>query len=119
MTKTNTSIPKPPVQAKAQPKKPEGQVSQEQIDQWKQLHGEVHYIAHDNKIAYFRKPGRLEIGHGMTYGAGNVLEMSIATMQVCYLGGCDALMEDELFLSSAGLRFNDLVELRQVEMGKL
>lgn len=97
----------------------QGQASAADIKKWKELHGDIHYIIHDDKIVYFKPPTRTEVGYGMTYGAGNVLETAIKTMEVCFLGGAQELMEDDAFLSSAALRFDKLTQFKQVELGKL
>ncbi len=101
-------------------KKLKGQVDEKQIAEWKNLVGdELITIVHEGAISYFKKPGRTEIGQGMTAGAGNMLEIQIKTLEACFLGGDNGLFEDEEALIGSALEFDQHVSIKKTQLGKL
>ena len=102
-------------------KKLKGQVANNQIEEWKKDHNldKVITVVYDGAISYFKKPGRTEIGQGMTAGAGNLLEIQIHTMVACFLGGDNGLLENDEALIGAAMEFDQHVTIKKTQLGKL
>jgi len=81
-----------------------GQVSPEQINEWKAKHGKVYEIEADGHIGYVKQPGRMEMSHAGTIGAGDNILFNEVLLNDCWLGGSDALKkEDRLFFGVSNI----------------
>ena len=99
-----------------------GQATPKQIEEWKtDLNNgeELVTVVNEGCIAYFKKPGRTEIGQGMTLGAGNSLEVQIKTWEACFIGGDNSIFSDDMACISAGIDFYaEHVKFKNIQLGK-
>jgi hypothetical protein len=86
-----------------------GEVSQAQIDNWKEKHGEVlTYEVGDSSVFYLHRPDRKIVKLALSKAANDPLEMARVLITNCWLSGDESLKED------TGLHFSLISELNQI-----
>lgn len=96
-----------------------GQVTQEQIDQWKKAHGTVKGLVVDGHIAYLKKPDRKTLGYASTVGSKDPIKFNEIILANCWLGGSEAIKTDDSLFLSAGQVLADLIQVRDAELVNL
>lgn len=88
-----------------------GEVSNEQIAEWKKLHKQIHAIEVGGHVGYVKRPGRLEMSQASVLGANDPIAFNENLLGSCWLGGSDAIKtDDELFLG-AGTVLGEIVHV--------
>lgn len=100
------------------------EITPEQIQQWKQKHGDVYRISvagdsGETHTGYFRKPSRKTVGYAAMAGKDNPVRFTEALMQDCWLGGDESLRTDDSLFLSAGAKLAELVQVKEAELEKL
>ncbi len=93
-------------------------ITKEQINNWKQQHGEVFEVAVDGKKGYLKKPDRKTLSYAMTNAQTNPLGFAEVVLENCWLGGDeDIKTNDGLFFAAAG-QIDKLIEIKEAELKK-
>jgi hypothetical protein len=96
-----------------------GEVSQEQIDAWKKMHGEIFAIKCEDQIFYFKKPDRKLLGFSSVAGKTNPMKFNEALFNGCYLGGSDAHKTDDNMFYGIVNQLAETVAAKEAELVKL
>ncbi len=94
------------------------EVSEALIEQWKKKHGDVFYTSADGHKAYFRKPNRKELSYAMAL-QDDPLKMTEVMLKSCFLGGDTIFFDDTEYLLGCSALADALIQIKQVEVGKL
>lgn len=94
-------------------------VTAEQIQEWKNKHGEVFMIAFEDKEGYLRKPNRKELSYAMTKVQSNPLGFAEVILQNCWLGGDEEIRTDDAYFLGASSQLDVLMEVKVAELKKL
>lgn len=96
-----------------------GQVTPEQIQAWKEKHGEIFSIKVEGHISYLRKPNRKAISFASVAGKTDPLKFNETLMRECWLGGSEEIRKnDDLFLAASGV-LDKIIEIKEAELEKL
>ncbi|TCI93677.1 hypothetical protein [Tenacibaculum sp. M341] len=94
------------------------EITQEQINNWKQQHGDVFEISVDEAKGYLKKPDRKTLSYAMTNAQTNPLGFAEVIMENCWLGGDEEIkVNDGYFLAAAG-QIDKLIEIKEAELKK-
>jgi len=96
-----------------------GEVSKDQIKQWKAQHGDVFAIRVDGHVCYLKRPDRKVIAYASSVGTKDPVKFNELMLSNCWLGGSEAIKtDDSLFLGASG-RLAELIEIKEAELEKL
>jgi hypothetical protein len=96
-----------------------GAATAEQIQHWKQQHGDVYALQVDNHICYLKKPDRRVLSMAVSLGSKDPMKFNEVLLENCWLGGSEAIKtNDELFIAAGG-QLGDLIEVKQAELKKI
>ena len=96
-----------------------GEVTADQINAWKEQHGEVFAIKVNGHVCYLRKPTRRELSFATTAGKNDPLKFNETLLRGCWLGGSEAIRrDDDKFMGASGV-LDKLVPYAEAELGKL
>jgi len=96
-----------------------GQATDEQIKAWKEKHGDIFFAKAEGNIGYFRKPNRKELDYSLSMKDSNPLKADEAIMKSCFVGGSDVFINDVGFMIGASGLIEQLISIKQSELGKL
>ena len=81
-----------------------GEVTADQINAWKEQHGEVFAIKVNGHVCYLRKPTRRELSFATTAGKNDPLKFNETLLRGCWLGGSEAIRrDDDKFMGASGV----------------
>jgi hypothetical protein len=93
-----------------------GQVSGEQIQEWKNKHGKFFGIIVDGHICYLKKPDRKILGYASVAGKTDPIKFNETILANCFIGGSEAIKtEDELFFA-AGAKLAEIIQFKEAEL---
>ncbi len=96
-----------------------GQTTDEQIQAWKEEHGDIFAIKVENHIAYLKKPGRRAISYAAVAGKTDPLKFNETILRECWLGGSEAIRTDDaLFMGASGV-LAEMIQVKEAELEKL
>ncbi len=95
------------------------EITQEQINAWKELYEDVWRITVDGKVAYLRSPDRKTLSFASSVGASDPMKFNEILLKNCWLAGdLEIQTNDKLFLSASS-KLAELIEIKETEMVKL
>lgn len=95
-----------------------GEVTPDQIEQWKKKHGEVFQIEVGESVCYLKKPDRLTIKASLSAGADKIRSNEIMLAN-CWLGGDENIKtDDSMFFGVSGV-LDELIDIKAAELKKL
>jgi hypothetical protein len=95
------------------------EVTQEQINAWKELYEDVWKITVDGKVAFLKSPDRKTLGFASSVGASDPMKFNEILLKNCWLAGdMEIQTNDKLFLSASS-KLAELIEIKETEMVKL
>ena len=93
-----------------------GEVTPEQIEEWKKKYGQVSGIIVDGHICYLKKPDRKILGFASVAGKTDPMKFNEALLNNCFIGGSETIKtEDDLFIA-ASTKLSDLIEVKEAEL---
>ena len=100
-----------------------GEVSKEQIEEWKKKFGKVFFINVGGHVCYVKKPTRQILGYAgsvsMVNKVMNALKYNETILLNCWLGGSDEIKQRDDLVLGAGAHMMELVEIADSELGEL
>ncbi len=96
-----------------------GEVSTEQIQEWKGKHKDVFKIQVGNSVCYLKKPSRKALGYASMAGKDNPLKFNEVILNDCWLGGDDNIKTDDTLFLSASAKVAALIEIQEASLEKL
>lgn len=96
-----------------------GEVSPEQIEEWKTKYKQVYAVKVGGHIGYLRKPTRQEVAYSASVSQSNPMKSNEVLLASCWLGGSEAIKtEDELFFG-ASAKLAELINIKDAELVNL
>lgn len=97
-----------------------GQATQEQIEQWKQKHGEIFQVVVEDKVCYLRKPTRAIISATTAVASqSGGIKSNEVLLNSCWLGGDEAIKTDDAYFFGASQQLAGIMEIKSSELKKL
>lgn len=109
---------------KAQDKAPQEnqgvEVSQAQINQWKEQHGDVWLIeTEDGKKCYLKKPDRATLGAASKTAKDDPMKFNEVILQNCWLDGDKEILTNDDDFMAVSTQLDELVTFKKAEVKKL
>lgn len=95
------------------------EVTQGQIDAWKELYGDVWKIVVDGKEAYLKSPDRKTLSFASSVGATDPMKFNEILLKNCWLAGDDKIMTNDSLFLSASSKLTELIQIKETELVKL
>lgn len=96
-----------------------GQATIEQINEWKDKHGDVFAVKTEGHICYLKKPNRKAISYASVAGKTDPLKFNETLLRECWLGGSDEIRKnDDMFMAASGV-LSELIVIKEAELEKL
>lgn len=96
-----------------------GQATPEQVQEWKDKHGDIFAIKAEEHICYLRRPTRKAISYASVAGKTDPLKFNETLLRECWLGGSEEIRKnDDLFLAASGV-LDKIIEIKEAELEKL
>ena len=96
-----------------------GQATTEQINAWKEQHGDIFAFKVDGHICYLRKPTRRDLSFASSAGKKDPLKFNESLLRDCWLGGSEAIRcDDDKFMGASGL-LEKIIPDAEAELEKL
>ncbi len=92
---------------------------QGQIAKWKEQHGKVYSFTAEGKVCYLRKPTRKALSAAAIIGQKDPLKYNEVLIANCWLGGDEALKNDDAYFLGLSAKVADLVEVKEGELKEL
>lgn len=96
-----------------------GQVGPEQVEAWKKEHKAVYAVKVDGHIGYLRKPTRVDLSYAQSTCKGDAIGYSEAILRNCWLGGSEAIKEDDELFLGVSAQLDKLVQIKSAELEQL
>lgn len=110
-----------------------GEVTPDQITEWKEKYGKVHGVVVDGHIAYVRKIDRNTTSYALSQMSfkmskndndTNDIEMNMgklaktgeAVLTNCWIGGSEEIKKDESLWVNACIKAGELIEFKETEL---
>lgn len=94
-------------------------VTKEQIEAWKEKHGEVFLLEVADKKAYIRSPKRKELSASATVGANDAMKTNEFLLKACWLEGDKEIQEVDSYFLGAVSQLEQIIEVKQATIKKL
>lgn len=88
------------------------------IEHLKKEHGDLFSATADGKTAYFRKPTRKDLSYALTM-RDKPLEMTELLLKNTFVDGDRCFVEDTAYLLGCSALVEQMIEVKNVEVGKL
>jgi len=114
------------------------EVTEEQVEAWKKLHGTVFKIEVATEpekfealtvstdlddlpklTAYLKKPDRKIMNFALVTMPKNIISAGLAVLKDCWLGGDDLIISNEDYAASASMQAIELVDIYQSRLKKV
>ncbi len=96
-----------------------GQATPEQIEAWKETHGDIYAITVEDKIGYLKKVDRKTLSFASSIGTKDPMKFNEIILTNCWLGGDEELKtNDDYFLAVSG-KLSELIVVKEAELAKL
>ncbi len=96
-----------------------GVATPEQIAAWKKAHGDIFCYEADGLVCYFKRPTRLAISMASAEGAADPLKFAEIIITNCWLGGDNALRDQDKYFIGLSQKLGEIVEVTVGELKKL
>lgn len=90
-----------------------------QIEAWKREHGDVFAYEADGKVCYLRRPSRTAIAAASVVGKDDPFKFAEIIVNNCWLGGDEALRNEDRYFMGLSRKVSELVEIKVGEIKKL
>lgn len=96
-----------------------GEVTPEQVQDWKAKHGDVFRIKVLDSVCYLRKPSRKALGYASVAGKDNPLRFNEVILNDCWLGGDEEIKTNDTLFLSVSAKIAELIQVEEAELEKL
>lgn len=96
-----------------------GHATEEQLQQWKQKHGEIFELGTQDKVCYLKKPGRNELSFASRVGGEDPYKWNEAILEVCWLGGDEEIKTNDDYFLAVSRQLTELVKVQDSYIKKL
>ncbi len=95
------------------------QITEEQIQNWKQKHGEIFKIDVEDKTCYLKRPSRKALSFASQVGAKDPLKFNEIILKDCWIDGDEEIQVDDTLFLSASSKLAELIEVKEASLVKL
>ncbi|MDY3512960.1 hypothetical protein JSO59_001320 [Riemerella anatipestifer] len=95
------------------------EVTQEQINEWKQKHGEIFKITVEDKVCYLKSPDRKIMGLATSMGANEPIKFNEMVLNQCWLGGDEEIKTNDAYFFGASAQLGGIIEVKTATLEKL
>lgn len=95
------------------------QATKEQIQEWKNKHGDVFRIVVEDKACYLRKPDRKVLSYAAAAGKTDPMKVNETILKNCWLDGDMEIQKDDAYFLGASGKLDRMVEVKEAELEKL
>lgn len=95
------------------------QITKEQIEGWKQKHGDVFCVTVGEKTAYLKKPDRKTLSAAAVLGKSDPIKYNEVMLNNCWLGGDEEIKADDALFLGVSSKLSELIEIKEAEIKKL
>lgn len=98
-----------------------GQATEQQIAEWKKMHGDVWAVKCDGHIAYLKRPSRKALSYASvaSNNGKDQIKFVETVLEDCFIGGSQEFKKNDAFFMGVSKVIAELVEVKEVELGKL
>lgn len=96
-----------------------GEASPEQVNAWKQQHGDVYIVKVEGSAGYLRKPDRDTMKAVASIGSSDPVRSNEVLLENCWLGGDESIKTDDAKFFGVSATLAELVEVKAAELKKL
>lgn len=94
-------------------------VTEEQIQEWKQKHGKVYKIRVDDKVCYLKRPSRKTLSYASVAGKDDPIKFNEVVLRDCWLCGDEEIKTDDVLFMSISPKLADIIEIKETELEEL
>ena len=94
-------------------------ITAKQILEWKKQYGDIYELSAGDKKAYIKHPDRQTLSFAMAEAQTNPLGYTEVILDNCWLGGDEALREDDAYFLGISKQLDDIIEIADVKLKKL
>ena len=95
------------------------EITQEQIDKWKQQYGAVFEITVEDKKAYLKPPDRKILSCATVEAGKDPFAFNDIILKNCWIGGDEEIRDVESYSLAAGSQLDKIIEFREASIKKL
>lgn len=94
-------------------------VTQEQIDAWKEKHGEVFKLRIEDKEAFLKSPDRKTLSYASSVATKDPLKFNEILLGNCWLGGDEEIKTNDSYFLAASSKIAEIIQVKEAELEKL
>lgn len=94
-------------------------VTQEQINAWKKIHGEIFKLKIEDKECFLKTPDRKTLSFASSVATKDPLKFSEILLNNCWLGGDEEIKTNNGFFLAASSKISEIIEVKEAELEKL
>lgn len=94
-------------------------ITQEQIQEWKQKHGQVFKIVVEDKECYLKAPDRKVMSFATSMGANEPIKFNEMVLNQCWLGGDEEIKTNDSYFFGASAQLAGIIEVKTATLEKL
>ena len=94
-------------------------ITQEQIDLWKQQFESVFKVQIEDKVAYLRSPNRKELSYASKLGGQDPFGFNEHILKCCWLDGDKEIQEKDSFFMALSGKLDKIIEIKEAKLEKL
>lgn len=94
-------------------------VSQEQIQEWKNTHGDVFKVTSGDKVCYLRSPKRKELAFASMASKDNPLAFNEMILKSCWLDGDEDIRTNDAYFMGASQVIGEIIQIKEAKLEKL
>jgi hypothetical protein len=95
------------------------EITPEQIEAWKQQHGEVFKLVCEDKACIVKLADRKTLSFASAAGTKDPLKFNEMILKGCWLGGDIEILEVDAYFISVGVKIAELVQFKTATLEKL
>jgi hypothetical protein len=95
------------------------EATQEQIQEWKDKYGSIHFLKVKDKQCYLKLPSRKALGYAMVASNSNPIVANETILNDCWIAGDEEIKTDDSLFLSVCSKLNELIVIEISELGKL
>lgn len=96
-----------------------GKATNEQIAQWKAMHGDVYEVSVEGHYGYLKKPDRNTLSYATSMGQSDPMKFNELVLRNCWLDGSGVLQDKDEYFFAVVAQLNVLIEVKDAEIKKL
>lgn len=95
------------------------EITPEQIESWKEKHGEVFKLTCEDKACIVKLADRKTLSFASAGGTKDPMKFNELILRGCWLGGDKEILENDKYFISVGQKIAELVQFKKATLEKL